>query len=662
MSGLRLGVDIGFKKISIALYENGVPRVLHSFPSVAACSKDHREWHFGMDARSFQADTNYRYMGSVKLILLEHGYREKNSLVSLLLEGLFTHIKMIGETERKQCLQGVVVVLSHCLDTFHVVRQEVIEAWQKNGVPDVFCISDVSAILLAYTVQTLDRQSLSTSKTGPVSLLVCNADAEHCRVDVFEVINNDLVVKFLSNHCVLWNCFGELRRRGVVAVHQQLKGVGMPELDQRSWAQLEQECLEQMSLFNDPRTDKVAIRAPVHTYLVTYTRETYHAAVEPIIQFIRTHVVTELTRIGIIDANTGNISGKVELLLVGENSRLGLLRSALESVTKSQVIAGVASYVDDAEAFGAAIASSLWGNNADINREVQLYRLQEGIALSMRVILKTLPVRDANLMVQPARDVFISNRRDFVLSGRLYMGDGKEVFGILDCRLVLSMQKIGNCEVHCLKLENNFNGQPVTYMRMLLGKDVWMLWRTLQRKRTDQTVVECQYLGMQVSFTYRDSSGCSNLGFFADDASTYKPFLEEYKARKREMLNMFPSASDGDKSLPALEWPSASSFVALVSDQLPTKHSHEIHKNQQHPSIVTVNCSSTRDLVVVVQQCQEVTGKLRVIGNTFAIERPHKIRPESTERDTIVIELTPQDCVRVSFPNEATRWSFLKKC
>ncbi|XP_055332455.1 uncharacterized protein LOC129584331 [Paramacrobiotus metropolitanus] len=138
--------------------------------------------------------------------------------------------------------------------------------------------------------------------------------------------------------------------------------------------------------------------------------------------------------------------------------------------------------------------------------------------------------------------------------------------------------------------------------------------------------------------------------------------MEEYDARNGEMLNAFPSADGAGESLPKLPWSSVSSFVALVSDQWPTKQSHEIHKNQQHPSIVTVNGFSKQEFVVVVQQCQEVTEKLQVMGNTFVIERPYKIRKEPVERDTVIIELTPQDCVRVSFPNETTSWDFLKKC
>ncbi|XP_055332454.1 uncharacterized protein LOC129584330 [Paramacrobiotus metropolitanus] len=309
MSELRLGVEIGFKKISIAQYENGVPRVLLSFPSVAACSNDHHDWHFGMDARSYRADSRYQSLPSIKGTLLAYGCGEKDPLLPLLLEKLFAYIKMIGETERKQCLRGVVVVLPHGLNCSPVIRQLVMDAWQKNSVMDVLCISDVSAILLAYTVQTLDRQSINTNASEPVHLLVCNADSEHCRVDVFEVIQNNHLVKFHSGQYVVWKCFARLRRHLVNAVFQHFKRAGMPELDQRMLLQLEEECVDQMALFNDPRTEKVTIRAPLQKYVMICTRKTYHAVAESSVEVVRKRVVAELTRFGLMDANTGNIKG-----------------------------------------------------------------------------------------------------------------------------------------------------------------------------------------------------------------------------------------------------------------------------------------------------------------------------------------------------------------
>ncbi|XP_055332576.1 uncharacterized protein LOC129584444 [Paramacrobiotus metropolitanus] len=127
------------------------------------------------------------------------------------------------------------------------------------------------------------------------------------------------------------------------------------------------------------------------------------------------------------------------------------------------------------------------------------------------------------------------------------------------------------------------------------------------------------------------------------------------------MLNTFPSTADAEGSLPKLAWSSSSSFVALVSDQLAVKNSHKIPENHYQPSIITANQCSQQGIVIVVQQCQEVTGKLQVMGSTFVIERPHKIRKDSAEGDAVVIELTVQECVRVRFPDEATCKDFLKK-
>ncbi|XP_055332436.1 uncharacterized protein LOC129584317 [Paramacrobiotus metropolitanus] len=419
MSELRLGVEIGFKKISLALYENGVPRVIFSFPSSAACSIDRSEWHFGMNAGSFLADTHYQHVPSVKHALLSHNDGRKNPLVPLLLEQLFAHIKMIGENKLKQCLQGVVVVLPQCLNCSPVNRQMVMDAWQKNGIMDVLCISDVSAILLAYTVQTLDRRSIITKASEPFYLLVCNADSERCRVDFFVVISNNYVIK-IHNNCVLWGCFADLRRRVVAAIYERLLSAGMPEVNQR--AQLEEECWSQMAVFDDSLTDKVTIRAPFHQYAVTCTRGMYHAVAAPVIDAIRQRVVSELGRFGIMDANTGNINGKVELLLVGENSRLGLLRTALESATKSQVIAGAESYGDDAEAFGAAIASSLAGNRENTLINHLLVNLREGIAFDMEKILTALPLPHAdNDLAQSEWNRFIGRLHDVSLTGDLYM-------------------------------------------------------------------------------------------------------------------------------------------------------------------------------------------------------------------------------------------------
>ncbi|XP_055332293.1 uncharacterized protein LOC129584197 [Paramacrobiotus metropolitanus] len=659
MTGLRLGVEIGFKKITIALYESGVPRVLFSFPSIAACSVDRTEWHFGVDARNYKADNRYRNFPSVKGTLLAYGYGEQNPFVPLLLEKLFAFIKMIGQTERKQCLQGVVVVLSHGLHACQNIYQAVTEAWQKNDLTDVLCISDISAIVLAYTVQTLDRQSIKKSGIEPVNVLVCNADAEHFRMGVFEVINNNLVVKYKSNQYVVWDCFTELRWRVFDDIHQRLESVGMPALDLHLRTQLGEECGDHMALFNDSRTVRVIIRAPVPNCIVTYTREDYQAVVKPIIEAIRKHVAAELVNFGIMDGSSGNVGGKVELLVVGENSRLGLLRTALEGVTKSQVIAGAASYVDDAEAFGAAIASSLAGNSGNLYGQHQLFRLQEGLAFDVGKILTALPLLDDNIRVQPARDILVNDHKNVALSGYLYMGNGKGPVIIPDFRLVLSTQKIRSCKAHCVHLETSVDGQTMTYMRMLLGKDVRIQCRELQREEPDEMVVEC--LRIQVSFTYQDSAGRSSLWFFADDASAYEPFMAEYHTRRREMLKAFPSGNNADESLPKLAWSSSSSFVALVSDQLPTAEFQEINKIQKRPSIVTVNQDSQHGLVVVVQQCQEVT-KMQMRGNTFAIERPNKIRECSVEHDTVVIELTSHDCVRVNFPREATRRDFLKKC
>ncbi|XP_055332474.1 uncharacterized protein LOC129584348 [Paramacrobiotus metropolitanus] len=565
---------------------------------------------------------------------------------------------MIGENERKQSLRGVVVVLSHGLDGNYEMRQLVMDAWQKNNVPDVMCISDISAILLAYTVQTLDRQSINTDATEPVYLLMCNADSEHCRVEFFEVISNSHVIK-IHNNCVLWDCFADIRRRVVAAIYEQLLSAGMPEVNQR--AQLEEECWSQMAVFDDSLTDKVTIRAPFHQYAVTCTRGMYHAVAAPVIDAIRQRVVSELGRFGIMDANTGNINGKVELLLVGENSRLGLLRTALERITRSQVISGAASYVDDAEAFGAAIASSLAGNSTHIFSKHLIFRLQEGVAFDIDKILKTLPLHDASVdLMQPARDIFISDRQDVFLIGDLHMGYHKKPVIIPGFRLVLSSPKIGSCKVHCISLECSVDDQSVTFMRMLLGKGVRISWC----KGRDQKADECISLEVEASFMYRANAGWSALAFFVDNAfaGAYKPFMEEYRAREREMLNAFPSSADADESFPKLSWPSSSSFVALVSDQIPTKYLHGIHKYQRHPSIVTVNQCFKHGLVVVIQQCQEVTGKLQVMGSVCSIEQPHKIHHDSAERDTIVIELTPQTCVRVSFPDEATCCDFLLRC
>ncbi|XP_055333896.1 uncharacterized protein LOC129585292 [Paramacrobiotus metropolitanus] len=661
MSGLRLGVEIGFKKISVALLENGVPRILSSFASIAACSLDLTEWHFGMDAHSYQRDSNYLTIPSVKRALLVFAFGTEDPLVPFLLERLFAYIKMIGETERKQRLQGVVVVLSHGLHARKVFRQAVMDAWQKNDVPDVLLISDVSAILLAYTVQTLDRQSISTSSTESVYLLVCNADSMNCRLGVFEVINNNHVVKFLSKNYVVWNCFCWMWKRVKKTIYQLLRTAGLPRLDQCTSEQLDEECMDQVALFNDPRTDKVTIRAPIPQYVVTFTREMYNAVAEPFINVIRQRVVAELKLFGIMDANTGDIYGKVELLLVGENSRLGLLRTALEEVTKSQVTAGAASYVDDAEAFGAAIASSLAGNTANIHRQHQLFRLQEGYSLNMGKLLQTLPLHANSVLVQPARDIFISERPEVALSGCLYVGDLKKPVSTSGFCLVLSTQKMGGCKVHCIELESSADGHPVTYMRMLLGRNVLLQWCESQQTGSDQADGEHLCIRLQTSFTYRESTGWSSLGFIADDANAFKTFIGEYDQRQREMLKASPYAAKADESFPKLAGSSSSSFVALVSDQLPTKHSHGIHEDQYHPSLITVNYFSPQSLVVVVQQCQEVTGKLQVMESGFVIERLHKICKGSVESATAVLELTVQDCVRVSFPNEASCWEFVKK-
>ncbi|XP_055332290.1 uncharacterized protein LOC129584196 [Paramacrobiotus metropolitanus] len=486
MSELRLGVEIGFKKITIALYENGVPRVMSSFPSIAACSIDRTEWHFGVDARNYKADTRYCFFPSVKDTLLAYGYGEQNPSIPFMLENLFARIRMIAQAERKQCIRGIVFVLSHNLDSIHVIRQAVVGAWQTIGVLDVLCISDPSAILLAFTVQTLDRQSFQTSATEPLFLLVCNADSDHFRMDVFAVISNNHVVKCQSSQHVLVNFFVEMRRRVADAIHQKLKNIGMSPLDDRSLAQLREDCWDQVALFNDHRTEKVTIRSPFHKDAVVYQRQAYYAEIEPVIEAARKYVVADLTRFGIMDANNGNINGKVELLVVGENSRLGLLRTALEGVTKSQVIAGAASYVDDAEAFGAAIASSLAGNSANIHRQHLLFRLEEGRVFDMEKIMKALPVQETSIVVQPARDIFISDRRDVSLSGYLYVGNPRALVDIASFRLVLCTPKIDDCKVHCIDLESSVNGQSVTFMRMLLGKDLRIQLKKLTRYRNGE--------------------------------------------------------------------------------------------------------------------------------------------------------------------------------
>ncbi|XP_055332367.1 uncharacterized protein LOC129584267 [Paramacrobiotus metropolitanus] len=649
---LRIGVDIGFKKISVSVYEDGVPRILATFPSITAYTTDQTEWHFGTTARSYLNEENYIYIVSVKKMLLAYVSGQKDAIFPLLLERLFKHVKLIAETEQGDSLQSVAVVLPHGFYHYPEIRYLIFTAWQKNGVSDLICISDTSAILLTYIAQTLDRQALIKNTAEHYNLIVCIANYQHFQVDVFEIIHNNYVVKYQSNTCVVWHSLGNMRRRMLDMVYKQLQSVGMRPLDSRSLAEFEEELMTKVALFNESRTDKIMVRAPFQNVSVAVTRDAYDTITVPAIDEIRKHIVSELTRFGIMDPGTQKIFGKVEVLLVGENSRLSQLRDALTSLLNTQLNEGVVSYVDDAEAFGAATAIYLAGVSQHIDKQHLLFRLQEGLVLNMGKILNTfLPLDETRAVVQPARDVFVTDLPAIRIPGQLVMGNPKDLVEISDFYIVLSTQATSTLKLHYVELEGNIQGQTVTFMRALLGTDILIKLR----KTSGQSSKE--YLHLYAIIKHPDTPGWNNLWVFAHDTTGYDRFMAEYDVRLREMMKAFPSLMDTRE--PSEVGPSFHTYVALVSDQLDSKHSYNAPTNKYHASMVAVNTKSPRGAAIIIKQCQEVTEKLQVVDNTFIVEPPYGIRKSSGESDTVIIEFASQVCMRIRFPTEASRKAFL---
>ncbi|XP_055357097.1 uncharacterized protein LOC129602156 [Paramacrobiotus metropolitanus] len=163
----HLGVAIGFREVSVAVFAHGQRRVLFAFRAVAAGGVGLTPWIFGDEAVNHQADAGCRPPVSIKRLLLEftYGVAKSDVVISEMLAKLFAYILNALKIKRRKSLRCVVMVLSHGLHAVTVIRQAVVDGWRNNGVQNVFCILDTTAALLTYTLLALKQESDGQSAT-----------------------------------------------------------------------------------------------------------------------------------------------------------------------------------------------------------------------------------------------------------------------------------------------------------------------------------------------------------------------------------------------------------------------------------------------------------------------------------------------------------------
>ncbi|XP_055351517.1 uncharacterized protein LOC129597851 isoform X2 [Paramacrobiotus metropolitanus] len=585
MPAIRLGIEIGFRYVGVTVYDKGVPSMpVPKFPAVAAFSAASRtEWYFGLEARGYRTDPNFEYRPNMKAMLLDYGgHVNKDPILPELLHRLFAYVKARVEIGGQNEVHGVAVVLPHSLQDSTEMHQLVVDAWQLNNVSNVFCISDTTAILLAYIAQTLDRNALKKYSTEDCHLIVCNANEEHFQVDVFEIVSDNYVVKYQSagTGSMVRDCLRASRHSLLEMVYKQLQNAGMRPLTDPMRAEFEKDWLEQIAQFHDPRVQQVNICSPAQDVTVTITREMHDMVLQPITDIIEQRLTAELRAFGIMNPDTLQC-GIVEIVLVGENSRLLLLRRALEKL-KKPLNKMVSSYVDDAEAFGAAIASYVVGN---AYQQQQLYRLQEGLVVNMDKILAAIVPSQETSVARPVRDIFVNSRPPFVLSGQLCTVGQKDIVSLDSCSLILSTKLVRNANLHYIEVVYSDAGQKTTYMRMLVDRS--LLLHVKGREQTEQTFVlthiadpehtERTFLVLRIPFRYHGgTTQWCELWFLADDPQEYDKFIDDYASRLKEMTSTVASEINGlmmigsrterppAKSIPmGNKWHEMTHFVAL---------------------------------------------------------------------------------------------------
>ncbi|XP_055335886.1 uncharacterized protein LOC129586516 isoform X2 [Paramacrobiotus metropolitanus] len=581
-------------------------------------------------------------------MLLAYGRGGKEAIFPLLMKQLFGYVKRVAENETKRQLRGVTVVLSHGLQHNSGICDLIVESWIQNGINDVLCLADTSGVLLSFIAQTADRQEFSKSGEESFNLIVCNANFDNFQMDVFEVAHDNFLVKYHSDKNIVWGCFSKLRRQLLNMIHGQLQQAGMRPLKDAKKLDIEAEWEEQLTLFNDPFTQKISIPAAFQDIETVITKTTYDQAAVHCIAEITCCIKRELMKFGIMDAKTPASFGKIEILLVGESSRLLPLRNALESMFQKPLNSRILSYVDDAECFGAAIASYLTGNIEYSKENHRFFRLQEGLAFNTHNIFGALtPAANSQIkMEEAASDIFVNERKSLVLSGTLYMGNIKDAVALPGSSLVLSTKLAGSKQLHYIEIEYKSARQDIVFMRLIIAKDVQLIfWNSAQAKRS--------FLQFQTSFTNSRSMAWATLYFKADRADEYRLFLDDYQIRLGEMVNTFPDAVNDKEGESKDAWASSHTFVALVSDQMDSSIPITASMDDYKPSIITVKKINTATRTVVVQRCQ-LSANEKLMKSGYYVELPLRKQMARAEHELVVLQLDLQSCIRIRCPDKQT--------
>ncbi|XP_055352358.1 uncharacterized protein LOC129598466 [Paramacrobiotus metropolitanus] len=214
-------------------------------------------------------------------------------------------------------------------------------------------------------------------------------------------------------------------------------------------------------------------------------------------------------------------------------------------------------------------------------------------------------------------------------------------------------------KVHCIQLEcpSQKDDQPVVLINMVVGVDVHI---KLQEEHYPK-----DHLWLQVPLKYRCDVGRSSLWFIAKKPADYGPFIEDYKARLRDIQIAFPFAANAETLLKKPYYSSLGAFAALVSDQVDTENAEEAP--ELRASIVSVTRCPVQGLVIIVQVCDEVSCHLYIahmLKHTLSIVRPNKMNRVREEPDTVVVEFTRHnsESVRIIFPDAVTGRAIVRKC